>query len=57
MPCVGSCGEKKSLRFESSAEFGVESSRTKGPLWVQQTWGPVHWLVPVSGYLGQMGVR
>lgn len=56
---MGSCGEeKRSLRFESSAEFGVKSSSTKGPLWVQQTWeAAVHWLVPVSGYLGQMGVR
>ena len=44
--------------LQSSAEFGVKSSSTKGPLWVQQTWeAAVHWLVPVSGYLGQMGVR
>lgn len=42
---VGSGGEeKRSLRFDSSAEFGVESSRTKGSC------------CSVSGSQGQMGV-
>lgn len=40
MPWVGSCGEgTRSLRFDSSAEFGMESSRSKGPLWFSRPGG------------------